>query len=777
MKRITFLLLMLFATAQHSFAQVEFSGSQQYGRLSNFVYDATTPNKLYAATLSKHIMVSTNNGVSWNVLYTLPYASYDPIVQNMKLTNNGTALSFEAYYAPGSSLNNISVLNLATASVIKQYDMPVAAQGSNFSKYVIFDDGTLNTVMILASNSQDKVLYTIDGGDNWNTVFDSANYESVILNDIVIDPNNASKFYIARNGGAGNVDGGLLISSDAGQTWTLTLDGLILQTVAVNPANSNDIYVGTGVRWSYPSQLEAVYRSLDGGLTWNVIPLVWNQYATLGGYCAIFSITFNPNDPSQIVILEDNQIISSVDNGVTWQNTIFEGYPSPASFNYYMGNSVAINPMNKYEMFIDNTWYPLHSTDGAVTTSILPNPFFNATRDMNLVDLPGEQHLYYGVQWGYVNRNLLTSTETAIDVTGVDEVFMGEPGYKMVADKNILGRMYTFQSGWMGNTISVSNDHGVTKNPIYNTYEQILTRAVTAPNNQNVGWFATFDGVNCYLRKIDFTDVFNASISDIALPVNNDYLNGILIDNVNSNKIIITIGNEVYKTIDGGTSWSLITSGLDDLQLPNIAIDISQNPFNVNQITMAASNGIYTSLDGGENWSKIYNSFVSKVEHSTKTNGHILATVHSLYDITPKIIYSSDSGVTWTEINSTMLYDAIITSSAFKFNNTSADVYLGSTDLGVLKISIDFESLSISDSDEEQNSVLIYPNPTKGIFNIRSNDQVTVHLVEVFNNLGQKVLEFNKQQTCDISGLSDGIYYIRITDSNNNLKIKKMMKQ
>jgi photosystem II stability/assembly factor-like uncharacterized protein len=777
MKKFTLMLLVFLAAAQHSFAQLEFSGSPQYGRLTNFVYDATIKSKVYASTLSKHIMSSTDNGVNWSVLYTTSLTNYDPIIRDMKLAKNGTALSFIEYYGPGSSLNKLKVIDITTAAVIKEFSMPEITVGRNFNKYVIFNDNTLDTVMLLASGDDDKIFYTTNGGTNWTTVYNNADHEDVIINNIAIDPSNASKLYIARNGGPGNVDGGLLVSANAGQTWTLTLDGLILQTVAVNPSNSNDILVGTGVRWAYLDQQEALYRSLDGGLTWNTIPLVWNQYAALGGYCAIFSITFNPSDPTNIVVLEDNQIIRTVDNGVTWQNTIYEGYPSPATFNYYVPTGLTINPTNKNEMLIDNTWYPLRSTDGGLTTTIIPNPYFNATRDMNLVDLPGEQHLYYGAQWGYVHRNLQTNVETTTDMLAIDEVPMGEGGYKMVADKNIPGRMYAYQNGWMGNSISVSSDHGVTKDVIYNTFDQLMTAAVTDPNNIKIGWFATFDGVNCFLRKIDFTDLTNPVVTDITLPVNNDYLNCVLIDKTNSNNIIITVGAELYKTTNGGTTWTLITDGLSDLQLPNIGITMEYNPLNANQITMAASNGIYTSLDGGATWSRIYESFVSKVSHSTKTDGHIVATVQTVADFNAKIIFSADGGATWTEKTSNEFFHAIVTSSAVKFDGDSADVYLGTTDLGVIKMKVNFESLGTPEFGTGSNSILIYPNPTSEILNIRANNNATIETVEIFNNLGQQVLSTKSQSTINVSGLSNGIYYIKAKDSNNITSTQKLIKQ
>src|SRR5690606_2936281 len=117
------------------------------------------------------------------------------------------------------------------------------------------------------------------------------------------------------NGGPGNVDGGLLISEDAGQTWSLTLDGLILQSVSINPSNSNEIYAGSGVIWAYLDQHHALYHSIDGGTTWTEITdITWTD----GGYDNVPHIAFNPNNTNHRVVLGDDQIAVSMDAGTSW---------------------------------------------------------------------------------------------------------------------------------------------------------------------------------------------------------------------------------------------------------------------------------------------------------------------------------------------------------------------------------------------------------------------------------------------------------------------------
>ena len=79
------------------------------------------------------------------------------------------------------------------------------------------------------------------------------------------------------------------------------------------------------------------------------------------------------------------------------------------------------------------------------------------------------------------------------------------------------------------------------------------------------------------------------------------------------------------------------------------------------------------------------------------------------------------------------------------------------------------------------NSVInIYPNPTKNNININFNElfygTITIH-----NILGQKIISLpinsalNKK--IDLSKFKDGVYVLKISDTNNNHLIKKIIKQ
>lgn len=768
MKKITFILFILSCVFQTTFAQVQFAGSQEYGILRNFVYDATIQNKVYATTLDKSIMVSNDNGVTWDVLYTIPdYPYFAPRILQLKLTNNGTALSFIARYSLFNPLNNITVLDLDTLTVTKQYVMPEMEIGQDFNFYNIYDDGTLNTVFISTSSANDKAYYTSNGGATWEKVFDAVDYEGVILNESTMDPNNPQKLFIARNGGSGNVDGSLMISEDAGQTWTLTLEGLILQSVTVNPSNSNEVYVGSGVTWTYPEQHHALYHSMDGGATWEEeTDILWTD----GGYDNVFNIGINPYNTDHVVVLGDDQIAISKDAGTTWVTTNY------GVVDYFIGEGVAFNPMNENDVFIANNHYGYRSNDGGVTLTKVDNPFHEVMGNMTVFKDGEEDHLLFGARFGYVDRNLTTQVETPIDVMPIDTFPMSGNIYVLRADGDYPGRTYSYVGGFMGNSLEVSDDYGFTKNSIYSSFDVQFTAVDTDPSNDKIAWVATFNGESATLVKIDFTEIYNPQISYINLPVNNDYIYGLHINADNSDEVMVTVGNQLLKTTDGGTTWTAITTGLEELVLPNITTSMVQNPLNANQFTMSASNGIYTSMDGGATWSRIYDEFISEVKHSTETDGHIVGVGYSIYDILPKVVYSEDSGATWTTKTYDNYYDAIVSSSAITFTANSADVYIGTLSLGILKDTIDLTILSTPDYESNLNSFRIYPNPTNGIINITLSSGSIIENAAIYNVAGQKLLEVFNTNKIDISNLASGMYLLKMKDAQNNSITKQILK-
>lgn len=78
-----------------------------------------------------------------------------------------------------------------------------------------------------------------------------------------------------------------------------------------------------------------------------------------------------------------------------------------------------------------------------------------------------------------------------------------------------------------------------------------------------------------------------------------------------------------------------------------------------------------------------------------------------------------------------------------------------------------------SNNVEFKNKVKIYPNPTNSILNIQGENIVQA---EVYSTNGKKVdLEF-KTSTLDVSKLAPGMYFIKLTNSNQNSTVLKFIK-
>jgi FG-GAP-like repeat/Secretion system C-terminal sorting domain len=85
-----------------------------------------------------------------------------------------------------------------------------------------------------------------------------------------------------------------------------------------------------------------------------------------------------------------------------------------------------------------------------------------------------------------------------------------------------------------------------------------------------------------------------------------------------------------------------------------------------------------------------------------------------------------------------------------------------------------FENTTILSLDQLNNDTFIlYPNPTAGM--IKINSQTQLSRVDILSELGQMVLSKTDMDEIDVSGLQSGIYILRIIDVNHKVGIKKLI--
>ena len=176
-----------------------------------------------------------------------------------------------------------------------------------------------------------EIYRTLDGGQSWNEYQLPGLSEKpgdVRINVVTFDPNDPQVLYA----GAGTWDfsgtppeeyGWLYRSLDTGENWsplTVTLPISSITDIAIDPTNSDIVYLSTGRRWVDSTDFgSGIVKTTDGGLSW--------QRITTGITASnISSIAIDSDDPqtlyagaNQAGFTEDGGVYKTTDGGEHWQ--------------------------------------------------------------------------------------------------------------------------------------------------------------------------------------------------------------------------------------------------------------------------------------------------------------------------------------------------------------------------------------------------------------------------------------------------------------------------
>ncbi len=145
------------------------------------------------------------------------------------------------------------------------------------------------------------------------------------INDLELHPSNPRIVY------AGAAGGGVWKSNDGGATFNPIFEEYCqsIGTIALDPSDpDNTIYVGTGETWTRNSVSvgDGLYRSKDGGITWDKLGLEQSE--------RIGNVIVNPNNPNEVYVgvlgalwsdSEQRGVFKSTDGGATWSKILYDG--------------------------------------------------------------------------------------------------------------------------------------------------------------------------------------------------------------------------------------------------------------------------------------------------------------------------------------------------------------------------------------------------------------------------------------------------------------------
>ncbi len=561
--------------------------------------------------------------------------------------------------------------------------------------FPIFDDqptGSVGDVVVSPSNPNiiyvgsgeglqrpdlstgDGIYRSADGGRTWkNTGLKDAQQ----IGGMAIDPNNPDRVFVAALGHpyGPNKERGVYRTTNGGQSWEQVLykdenTGAI--QVVIDPVNSNiiyaDLWAGRQGPWensAWNGKESGLFKSTDGGNTWKKLekglPTTEQGLGRIG-FCVA------PSDPSRLYATVDagkyGGIYRSDDGGENWKMLTGD--------NRYWGRGsdfaeIKADPKNADIVYTANvvTW---KSTDGGNT--------WNAFRGA-----PGGDD-YHRIWINPSNPDiiLIASDQGAIITVNGGQTFSSwynQPTaqfYHVSADNSFPYNIYSGQqeSGSVG-IASRGNDGAITFREWHPVGAEEYGYVVADPKDPNIiygGKISRYDKRTGQTQNIAPEAVRGGKYRFLrTAPV---------LFNPIDQKTLYYAGNVLFKTMDGGNSWKIISPDLtrEQYDIPSsigiytkdemktmprrgVIYTVAPSYKDINTIWCGTDDGlIQVTHDGGNTWKNVTPPAItswSKV--SLMDAGHYdvntaYAAVNRIRcdDMHPHIYKTTDGGLNWKEI-------------------------------------------------------------------------------------------------------------------------------
>ena len=249
-------------------------------------------------------------------------------------------------------------------------------------------------------------------------------------------------------------------------------------------------------------------------------------------------------------------------------------------------------------------------------------------------------------------------------------------------------------------------------------------------------------------------------------------LNHLKIASSDSNTIYAAFGENLYRTISGGSNgdWAQLTGFSGNIN--SIAI----HPTNSNKLAIStgSSDKVYVSIDGGENWSiatyDLPNFSALTLVWDTTYEEDIL-----YLGMNYGIYYLRNNETSWTPFNTGLPNVQV---NELEINTADNKLYVATYGRGLWRVDL-FNPSSLGVAELPIFNFKITPNPTTGIFNLnlKSNELV---MLKIYNTLGKLVFyEKNRDLTQNSQinlALPKGLYFLKVNIGNKVIAKKLIIK-
>jgi photosystem II stability/assembly factor-like uncharacterized protein len=534
-------------------------------------FDPANPSVVYAGTgegnffrrLGVGLLKSTDGGTSWVLIATSPFSG----------------IGFYDLMVDPSNSNRLFAATTGGLFVSTNGGVTWTQQRSQMTWALSIGHlpgGGGGTQEIFAACA-DGLFGSTDGGATWAAVALAGAPGGLARMEVAhapSDPNiayvfaadNAGAAYLWRRNSANAAFGAeTLPAVSTGQAW---YDWFL----AVAPNNPDVIYLGEITAW----------RGTRAGNNWT-----WVNIASKTTGDSIHpdqhAIAISPSNPDHIFVGCDGGIFFSPDRGDTWRAinkglciTEFEYLAQHPQYDAWLIGGTQDNGTERYEG--EEMWYHVQDGDGGDCGINAASPYTCYHTFYNM----GMERSTAGGAWG--SWTFIGPTPPA----GHQNLFY--PPVEVNASVVVQA----------GSTVFISSDTGTTWNPV--NLPAGVASALAIPNATRV-YAGTIQG-NIY--RIDFSG--GAWQAPVALTQPRaGWVSGIRVDPTNPNRIWVTYssltGGHVFRSNDGGTTWTNVSAGLPNIPANAVQID----PANPDTVWVAADVGVYRSSDAGATWGAFSN--------------------------------------------------------------------------------------------------------------------------------------------------------------------------
>ena len=600
------------------------------GRIEDHYVDPLNPNLIYLGSRSGGFWKSIDGGVNWlggstdfliasgvNTLTVSP-TNPDSILINIRNARNGNSHGLYRSIDGGDSwtITNFNPLNIDFGGL-----------GSNFKIYEIRYHPRVPNLIFIGTS---KGIYRSD--DNlvtWTPLLTTGDIE-----EIQFHPTNNDIIYLYDSYYWGSNQNFVLLSDDQGLSYNQSTEIVAnLENRSVHLSVSNDcnncLYFASdngvwkstdnGVNYTFlnnPPQgcggftvndLDTsnmifgyvdIEASMDGGQTFNQVTS-WSLGNTNGSGSG-HQISFNTSTdyvhadlhPAKCVngvfyVGTDGLFSKSMDNGISWEN---------------IGQGIAVRENYKLGVSQSNHYRSISGSQDNGTSIKHKNSwieFYGADGMEGLIHPLNDDWMIGSLQFGGRRRTKDGGlTQTGASAPGQSGSGNGGWEAPIAYDPNNQMTVYNFSK-----YIFKSIDFGTSWDSIGapSTFTSTISNAAIAENNSNIIVISNGNKIEKSINGgATFTSIKNNypdhSIQDIAFDPNDDEVIIIVNARYENN------GEKVFITTNGGASWNNITNNLGDMPIHSVVIDHTDS----SRIYLGAEIGVYTKLMSENVWS-LYN--------------------------------------------------------------------------------------------------------------------------------------------------------------------------